>query len=257
MRAHAAEYNLDAENIAIMGNSAGGHLACMVAALAGRPVMNGRRYGNLDQPDAVQCLVAVYPPTDMYQMDLCDRTTAEDQAAATDGNTVRGDTGEKGMGKMHNQLMGVSCMDNPEIAATASPIKFVNEDFPPAYFLQGAQDRIIPYTQSVSMVRMINEKCGEGHAELKLFPNADHGAAEMKTDDEVDLILDFIDRHIWEGEHARASEGNSAAVERCFCFGRLRDGGWGNTRFCRNWFCVVQREKPALSSGSYTSTPTL
>ena len=25
----------------------------------------------------------------------------------------------------------------------------------------------------------------------------------MKTDDEVDLILDFIDRHIWEGEHAR------------------------------------------------------
>lgn len=56
LRAHAAEYNLDAENIAIMGNSAGGHLACMVAALAGRPVMNGRRYGNLDQSDAVQCL---------------------------------------------------------------------------------------------------------------------------------------------------------------------------------------------------------
>ena len=175
----------------------------MVAALAGRPVMNGRRYGNLDQSDAVQCLVAVYPPTDMYQMDLCDRTTAEDQAAATDGNTVRGDTGEKGMGKMHDQLMGVSCMDNPEIAATASPIKFVNEDFPPAYFLQGVQDRIIPYTQSVSMVRMINEKCGVGHAELKLFPNADHGAAEMKTDDEINVILDFIDRHIWEGEHAR------------------------------------------------------
>ena len=203
LRAHAAEYNLNAENIAIMGNSAGGHLACMVAALAGRPVMNGRRYGNLDQSDAVQCLVAVYSPTDMYQLDLCDRTTAEDQAAATDGNTARGDTGEKGMGKMHNQLMGVSCMDNPEIAATASPIKFVNEDFPPAYFLQGVQDCIIPYTQSVSMVRMINEKCGVGHAELKLFPNADHGAAEMKTDDEVDLILDFIDRHIWEGEHLR------------------------------------------------------
>ena len=46
-------------------------------------------------------------------------------------------------------------------------------------------------------------RCGEGHAELKLFPNADHGAAEMKTDEEVDLILDFIDRHIWEGEHLR------------------------------------------------------
>lgn len=65
------------------------------------------------------------------------------------------------------------------------------------------QDVSIPYTQSVSMVRMVNEKCGEGHAELKLFPNADHGAVEMKTDEEVNLILDFIDRHIWEGEHLR------------------------------------------------------
>lgn len=123
------------------------------------------------------------------------------------------------MGKMHNQLMGVSCMDNPEIAATASPIKFVNEDFPPAYFLQGVQDRIIPYTQSVSMVRMINEKCGVGHAELKLFPNADHGAAEMKTDEEVDLILDFIDRHIWGGgasAYAPPEGGSAAVVSRHF-----------------------------------------
>ena len=90
LRAHAAEHNLNAENIAIGGQfcrwascSHGG------VALAGRPVMNEGRYGNLDQSDAVQCLAAVYTPTDMYQLDLCDRTTAEDQAAATDGNTVR------------------------------------------------------------------------------------------------------------------------------------------------------------------------
>lgn len=212
LRAHAAEYNLNAENIALMGNSAGGHLACMVAALAGRPIMNGRRYGNLDQSDAAQCLISVYSPTDMYQLDLCDRTTPEDQAAATDGHTARGDTGEKGMGKMHNQLMGVSCIDNPEIAATASPIKFVNRNFPPAYFLQGVQDHIIPYTQSVAMVRMVNETCGEDHARLKLFPNADHGAEEMKTDEEINLILDFIDQHIWPGKHERTPLPKEIAV---------------------------------------------
>ena len=53
------------------------------------------------------------------------------------------------------------------------------------------------------MVRMVNEARGEGHAKLKLFPNADHGAEEMKTDKEVNLILDFIDQHIWPGEHKR------------------------------------------------------
>ena len=203
LRAHAAEYNLKTDKIALMGNSAGGHLSCMVSALAGRPFMNGRRYGNLDQSDAVQCLIAVYPPTDLYQCDLCDRSTKEDQLMASGGLAARGDTGEKGMSNPQNQLMGVSCFDNPEVAATGSPIKYVNENFPKAYFLHGIKDHIVPYTQSVSMARMVNEKCGTGHAKLELFPDATHGDPSMKTDEVMNRILDFIDEVLWEGAHER------------------------------------------------------
>ena len=205
LRAHATEYNLAAEKIAIMGNSAGGHLANMVAAMAGRPMLQGRRYGNLDQSDAVQCLISIYSPTDLYQCDLCDRTTAEDQAIATGGMAARGDDGTKGMGSPQNQLIGMACIDNPQVAAGASPIAYVNADFPPALYLHGIQDHVVPYTQSVAMARMVNEKCGAGHAVLELFPECDHGAPELKTDQVIDRILDFIDSAIWEGEHKRTA----------------------------------------------------
>lgn len=193
LRAYAEQFNINAERIALMGNSAGGHLSCMVAALAGRPCMNGRRYGNLGYSDSVQCLVALYPPTDLYQCDLCDRSTSKEQQQATQGMVLRGITGERGMDRFYNQLLGVSCFDNPQIAAMASPINFVDSHFPYAYFLHGVQDRIIPYTQSVAMTRMVNEKCGEGRARLELFPSAGHGDPIMKSDDTLLKILDFID----------------------------------------------------------------
>lgn len=203
LRAHAAEYNLKADKIAIMGNSAGGHLACMTAAMAGRPMLQGRRYGNLDQSDAVQCLVSIYSPTDLYQCDLCDRTTSEDQAMATGGMAARGDNGEKGMGKPQNQLVGASCIDNPVLAAAASPITYVNADFPKALFMQGIQDHVVPYGQAVGMARMVNERAGEGTATLELFPDADHGDPSMKTDEVINRIIDFIDDVLWDGPHAR------------------------------------------------------
>lgn len=203
LRAHALEYNLKADKIAIMGNSAGGHLSCMVSALAGRPMLNGRRYGNLDQSDAVQCLISVYSPTDLYQCDLCDRSTAEDQAIATGGLATRGDNGEKGMWRPQNQLVGASCFGNPALAAAASPISYVTADFPKALFMHGIQDHVVPYGQSVGMARMVNEKCGEGRAVLELFSDADHGDPSMKTNEVVDRIIDFIDEVLWEGPRVR------------------------------------------------------
>lgn len=205
LRAHAEEYRLNPDKVAIMGNSAGGHLSNMVAALAGRPLFQGPQHGNLDQSDAVQCLISVYSPTDLYQVDLCERTEQQDQINATAGNVLRGDTGERGMSKPHNQLMGVCCRDFPGIAACASPITYVDGNFPPAYYLQGVKDIVVPYTQSVAMVRTINDACGEGHAKLELFEDAVHGDPVMKTDEVTNRILDFVDEVLWDGPHERTA----------------------------------------------------
>ena len=54
------------------------------------------------------------------------------------------------------------------------------------------------------MTNMINETCGEKRAKFHLFPDAVHGDPVMKTDEVVNMLLDFIDEHIWEGTHQRS-----------------------------------------------------
>lgn len=89
--------------------------------------------------------------------------------------------------------------------ANSSPINYITEAFPPAYYLQGLRDQIVPYTQAISMWRKINMVCENGRAKLELFPEATHGDELMKTDDVMNRVLDFVDSHLWEGEHKRTA----------------------------------------------------
>ena len=65
LRAHADEFNLDADRIAVMGESAGGYLA----ALAG--LVTDDRYDEgeyLGESSAVQAAIAWYPPVDLMTL---------------------------------------------------------------------------------------------------------------------------------------------------------------------------------------------
>jgi acetyl esterase/lipase len=212
LRAHAAEYNLKTDKIAAWGNSAGAHILNMVAALGGRPIMKGKELGNPEVDDSLQCLVSLYGPSDMYQVDLCNRLTEDDVVNATGGTEVRNDQGE-GMVFPHNLIMGFKCSRNAAAASFGSPVNFVTPDFPPAYLMHGISDPVVPYTQSVSFRNKINETCYDNNrCKLKLFEGATHGDPCMKTNEVVDDILDFIDAAIWEGPHERTPLPEEIAV---------------------------------------------
>lgn len=204
LRVHAEEYMLKADKIALMGNSAGAHLSNLVAALAGRPIMKGEELGNPDIDDSVQCLISLFAPTDLYQIDMED-WFAISMKEKENGNIILSADDQDPMEKPHNILLGYSARENPVAAAYASPINFVTKDFPPAYYLQGLQDNIVPYTQSLSMWRKVNMVCGKDHAKLELFPTAGHGDPLMKTDEVINKILDFVDIYLWDGEHQRTA----------------------------------------------------
>ena len=201
LRANDAAYHLKTDKIAVVGCSAGAHLATMLAAVGGGAILRDPNAPWRAESDAIQCLVSLYAPTDLYQLDLCDRTTKEEQAVATDGATAHLSDGEPGMDKPHNLLLGFRALTNPEAAAIASPAKFVSSAFPPAYFAHGIADHVVPYTQSVAMAKLVNEACGEGRAELTLYPDADHGEPVMKTDGRTDEMITFIDRTLRSGSH--------------------------------------------------------
>lgn len=211
LRAHADELCLKTDKIAAWGNSAGAHINNMIAALGGRPIMKGKEMGYPDEDDSIQCLVSLYGPTDMYQIDLCNRLPESAVIDATGGTQVAADQGE-GMVFPHNLIMGFKNSRNPAAASFGSPINFVTEDFPPAYLMHGIKDPVVPYTQSVSFMNKINETCHDQRYKLRLFEDAIHGDPAMKTDEVVDEILDFIDAVIWDGPHARTPLPEQIAV---------------------------------------------
>jgi len=204
LRAHGSDYHLKTDKIVAWGNSAGGHILNMVAALGGRNIQRGEHLGNADQSDAIQGLVNLYAPSDMYQIDLCNVLPESAVADVTPGSALNAaDTAAEGMAFPHNLIMGFKCSRNPEAAAYGSPIHFVTENFPQAYFLHGTEDVVVPFSQSAAMTNKVNETCHEQRAKLESFSGAGHGHPSMKTDEVVDRIIDFIDAVLWDGPHDR------------------------------------------------------
>src|SRR5262249_32707918 len=64
LRAHAAEYRIDAGRVAVVGWSCGGYLACMVGMTSPADGLEGDS-GHLDQPSHVQAVVSYSAPTDL------------------------------------------------------------------------------------------------------------------------------------------------------------------------------------------------
>jgi acetyl esterase/lipase len=68
LRAHAADYNVDPERIYAWGDSAGGHLASLVALTAGSANYRGDENEYAEFSDTVAAVAAWHPPTDLLRM---------------------------------------------------------------------------------------------------------------------------------------------------------------------------------------------
>jgi alpha-L-fucosidase 2 len=118
VRAHAAEFNIDPDKIALIGESAGGQLAAMAAL---------RGHGDT----AVKAVVALYTPSD-----LVDLVQTSNYIPAQIRNSVRGTPWENLI------LAGLTQL---------SPIDNVRPNMPPFLFIHGTADSLVPFRQSREM----------------------------------------------------------------------------------------------------------
>lgn len=138
VRKNAAKFNVDPNRIALVGESAGAHLASLAA---------------MRDPHAVAAVVALYSPSDL-------ETLAKTSNAVP--SQVREAVRASGLGEMILSHL-----------RSLSPIQHVRRDLPPFLLIHGTADTVVPYEQSVRMLERL--KAAGVPAELVTVEHGGHG----------------------------------------------------------------------------------
>ncbi|MDR0469541.1 MAG: alpha/beta hydrolase [Peptococcaceae bacterium] len=181
-RAHAAEYKFDPNRFAMIGDSAGGHLALMIAFTTGRPEYADESYGWPGVSDEVQAIC------DMYGVSLLTDSTRFFRESGVP-RVRREKPGESHWGT----LFGT---DHEDLLRLISPISLVHKNIPPVLILQGMKDGAVAYQQSTLLADKISEVCGKDRVKLILYEDRNHADFGFNTKENSDEIAAFFDSHL-------------------------------------------------------------
>ncbi|MEN6605121.1 MAG: alpha/beta hydrolase, partial [Bryobacteraceae bacterium] len=166
LRANAGRWRLDTSRVAVMGASAGGHLAL----LAG--------YAPHGEEDTVQAVIDVSGPTDLRKWRM--RPKAEDNLRAATGKTT--DT-------LLSDFLGTSDRAAP-VLREASPLTYVKPGLPATLILQWEDDQAVPADQAEALARALS-KAGVRH-ELVWIPGRGHALSPSGVERIVRESLRFL-----------------------------------------------------------------
>lgn len=165
---HSEEYGYDRDRIALVGASAGAHLALLVAyGWSGAPEDDTPALS----PDRVKAVVNLFGPVDLTTSFAVERPTV-------------------------SWFFGRTYDEDPELYAHASPISHVHPGAPPTLTIHGTSDEIVPNSQADQLSHRL-DSMGVVHEDYR-FPLWPHALILVSRvyDFCMPKMDDFLRRHL-------------------------------------------------------------
>lgn len=83
---------------------------------------------------------------------------------------------------------------SPERVRAVNPETYVTPAAPPFLLEHGALDAVVPVGISIGRAARLEQAIGRDRVELVLLEGAGHAGPEFETPQNVQLVLDFLDR---------------------------------------------------------------
>jgi acetyl esterase/lipase len=167
---NADKYSLDKNRIALMGFSAGGHLASLMGT------SQNNKVGNLYFPASYRAfsykaVVDYYGPTDL--------------------TLLPGNDDEKSPEAI---LIGAKPLERPDLAKIASPITYIDKNDPPFLIFHGEKDNIVSNKQSKLFSAWL-KYYGVAN-ELTIVKDAPHFGTMYDVEEIRNKVIDFLKKNL-------------------------------------------------------------
>jgi acetyl esterase/lipase len=176
VKQHAGEYGVDPEQLGLMGASAGGHLASLVA------VVNGSSSRDAAPPAAVKAAGIFFPPTDFlnYGGRVVDPRSVDGLGALVRRIAFRDKVEDLTDEQIHERLVEIS------------PARRVTADAPPFLLIHGSADLLVPLQQSKQLLKALQDK----NVPAQLIIKRLGGHPWPTIHEEVAVLTDWFDQQL-------------------------------------------------------------
>lgn len=170
LRAHAEQYAIDPQRVAIWGTSSGANASLLVALTPDDPRYKTAEY--TDQSDAVNAVVSCFAPTDVV-------------------DTFKNASQVPGSDILQYSLFGTDPSKWEDIKRQMSPLYQIKDGqkYPPFLLLHGDADKVVPYHQMEDMYHALEEHGVS--AEAYRVKGANH-ERDFWSQTIYDIVKDFL-----------------------------------------------------------------